>query len=276
MSTVGSPLSPFSPNHDFFNEIHEKEELKEKLFYSRLTKSTIWPKDFLSEKEVYHRFSNIGCAKETAVRVANTFFHANLLKSKGCTGSFIASQAPTNNKDSHLFWQLVLENKSTIFDLTMFCDWLDTYYPEKIGDSMKHGDIVVTLENIVDEGGNHDIHFYQVTNGTSSQSIQRHHYCNWYDGNEISISDLDILVDRLKKQGDKSLVHCSAGVGRTGTLITAFFLKEKILDMKIDKENLESELINLIVELRQQRNTDLVKTPKQLETLLQYGVFLLK
>jgi protein tyrosine phosphatase len=71
-------------------------------------------------------------------------------------------------------------------------------------------------------------------------------------------------------------IHCRAGIGRTGTLITAFILKEKIESEEIRKENLGLFLVELIFALRKERSQFFVETFDQFALLLSFGTHLLE
>lgn len=70
-------------------------------------------------------------------------------------------------------------------------------------------------------------------------------------------------------------IHCRAGVGRTGTLITALLLKEKIESGVIHKQNLDDSLIDLLLQLRHQRGPKFVENKAQLDLLRRYAESLL-
>ncbi len=112
-----------------------------------------------------------------------------------------------------------------------------------------------------------------------AKNIIRLHYADWKDFQSISLTALDTLVQEAEtiSPNPKNLVwiHCRAGAGRTGTLITALILKEKIKSGGINKENLEDSLIDIILKIRKQRGPSFVQQESQLDLLRQYADFLL-
>jgi protein tyrosine phosphatase len=102
-----------------------------------------------------------------------------------------------------------------------------------------------------------------------------YHYEDWEDGDAINMIALDQLVDYVL-QCEKIGIHCKAGVGRTGTLTTAVFIKHLIKTGKIQKDAFTPEwLIDFVLALRRQRSKDWVQNPCQFELLYQYGRALL-
>lgn len=63
------------------------------------------------------------------------------------------------------------------------------------------------------------------------KKILFHHLPEWKDGCAIDVKTLIDAVNKVRKQNaanDIIAVHCSGGVGRTGTFIAAFYLLEEI------------------------------------------------
>ncbi|MBA3815899.1 MAG: dual specificity protein phosphatase family protein, partial [Parachlamydiaceae bacterium] len=224
----------------------------------------------------------IGCPKATAINIDNQYLHANRIGSGISKRIFIASQAP-HHITFPLFWQTAF-NIGNIVDLTrqeeenQFEDDTKIYYPEIINQSQQHGPMQVTLLNseVIND---FQIFHYLLTNTLtkSSKNISRLHYSHWKDLSAIPITTLQQLVDTLEStpKDEGICVHCMAGVGRTGTLITACILKEQILTKKIDKTNLDDSLIELIIALRVQRGKYFVEKESQLALLRNYALLLL-
>jgi len=62
---------------------------------------------------------------------------------------------------------------------------------------------------------------FNMSSGTESRVITQYHYLGWPDhGVPESPSQLIQLLRLLKTSQEPIVIHCSAGVGRTGTLIT--------------------------------------------------------
>ena len=132
----------------------------------------------------------------------------------------------------------------------------------------------VSVELIEDKN---PIHTYRVIDSTSSstKTISRYSYCSWPDYGIISVEELQDLVGQVEtltlNSQKPTWVHCKAGVGRTGTLITAAIIKQKIAAGELNKENLGASLVDIILHLRKQRGTGFVQSKNQFNLLYQYA-----
>lgn len=231
--------------------------------------------EFLSKSDLNHRFSDIRCPRKTAVSIAGQYLHANKVGGGVAQRAFVASQAPLV-EDYEIFWKAIFEGGHTIFDLTTIKDQMDggvtKYYPDELNKTMKYGSMSVKL---IEVSGH--TYTYQIKNAETLvvKNIKRYHYADWKDFGAVSLSALGTLIQNVEtlSPNPKDLVwiHCRAGVGRTGTLITALVLKEKIECGEIDKENLVDSLEDIIVELRKQRGFAFVQQEAQLDLLRQYA-----
>ena len=94
----------------------------------------------------------------------------------------------------------------------------------------------------------------KVSKGSAEcQEFTQYHYLNWPDfGVPYDPSPLVELVDLMRSQsivnGSNNIVHCSAGVGRTGTFIGICW----IMDM-IDKGAENINVFKTVMEMRRQR-----------------------
>lgn len=73
---------------------------------------------------------------------------------------------------------------------------------------------------------------------------------------------------------DNFWVHCRAGMGRTGTLIVAVILKEKIERGEITPANLRESLLKIVLGLRKHRGSAFVQRSTQLNALVEYAQYL--
>lgn len=227
------------------------------------------------------RFDGIRCPKHTAISIEGNYLHANSITIPRCSRSFVASQAPLP-EDCGLFWEAVFERNAAIIDLTTPEDrkhkgkeQVTSYCPEFLDETKTYGHLSVTIENRNDSAC-----CYQVRHLKTGEKkrIVRSHSSSWKDFAAVSLIDLKGMVqsiDILVPSGGVAWIHCRAGVGRTGTLITAYYLREKFWRGELSSENLEEVLIECIIELRQQRGKFFVQQPVQLELLREYGCLLL-
>jgi protein tyrosine phosphatase len=250
------------------------------LHLGKKSKDQLAELDFLPVDNLNHRFIDIRCPKKTAVSIAGHYLHANKVGEGIAKRIFIASQAPLK-KDNETFWKAIFESDSTIFDLTTLKDQREggvtKYYPNELNKTIKYGSISVKLIEV-----NGHTYTYQAENSETGavKNIKRCHYADWIDFGAVSLPALCALIHEVEtlSPNPKDLVwiHCRAGVGRTGTLITALILKEKIESGEINKDNLDNSIVDLIIELRKQRGPAFVQQKSQLDLIRKYGNFLIK
>ena len=80
---------------------------------------------------------------------------------------------------------------------------------------------------------------------------------------------LEILIDRLQseeKKGKPIIIHCSAGIGRTGTLLALTQLKTIIEYQKSNQIDLGVSIFSVVRRLREQR-MQMVGTLKQYDMI---------
>ncbi len=118
--------------------------------------------------------------------------------------------------------------------------------------------------------------FYATNRETSEkQTITQLHYENWPDN---GIPDMRLFTKLLDATDSMALsketpitVHCSAGIGRSGTFVAGHSLRKSIRKEKSNEKKLESLTINIpeaVMILRLQRKW-MVATSRQLQTIYQ-------
>lgn len=107
---------------------------------------------------------------------------------------------------------------------------------------------------------------FECTSPQWGKHIVRHYHCpTWEDMTGGDPRILTELIRCIDKSGDTPvMVHCSAGVGRTGTLVTGYELQHAQKPVA---------LLVALIRLRHQRH-GLVQTAEQMEMLLRFISFL--
>ncbi|NXA06434.1 PTPRU phosphatase, partial [Sapayoa aenigma] len=163
------------------------------------------------------------------------------------------------------FWQMVWQEKtSVIVMLTGLVEQnkikCEQYWPEQ---EQVYGDFTVTLNNTrTTTGLVTRIFCLQKAGCALPRVVEQFHYLMWPDhGVPRNPSQLLCLVDLVNKRvleapAGPVLVHCSAGIGRTGTFIALDFL------LKMGKSEYKVDVFHCVQQLREQR-VSMVQTKEQ-------------
>ena len=103
------------------------------------------------------------------------------------------------------------------------------YWPIATGDSMSFEDVGLTLENVHSVPGDHyTVRKFRLTDDDSGESreIEHYHYTTWPDFGVPQCPDTFLEFLRavrasgsLAEDVGPPVVHCSAGIGRSGTFV---------------------------------------------------------
>lgn len=162
---------------------------------------------------------------------------------KGQFHNFIATHAPLKN-NVDLFWKMIWENE--IEQVVMVTEMTDNgvkhlchpYLPEAMGEKLQF-DFGLEMQCINEKWilsehkENIQMRTFQVNYQDKKRIITHYWYHNWPDQtapeNTKTMTALIQIVAQDKETLQSStpiLVHCAAGVGRTGTFIASYHLSE--------------------------------------------------
>ncbi|CAI4232543.1 unnamed protein product [Auanema sp. JU1783] len=203
-----------------------------------------------------NRFTNILPFDHSRVKLINVddedgsdYINANYMPGFSSRREFIAAQGPLpSTRDA--FWQMAWEQQCpSIIALTKCVekgrDKCHQYWPDAEHMSVIYADIEVTLmcETHYEEFTVRDLRLTKLNDPSSPPRIIRHlHYMAWPDFGVPEHPEGIIRFVRLFRSklphsahNKPTIVHCSAGVGRSGTFITIDRLLQTIqLDRPID------------------------------------------
>ncbi|CAH2035674.1 unnamed protein product, partial [Iphiclides podalirius] len=208
-------------------------------------------------------------------RCERDYINANLVKMERANRKYILTQGPLGSTVGH-FWLMVWEqNSRAILMLNKIiekneikCHW---YWPHGIGD--QHKMVLSDVKLVVEQVSEEDCSYYSTrvfrildTESSESRNVIQFHYTTWPDFG-VPSSPLAFLefLKKVRASGTlapdvgPAVVHCSAGIGRSGT----FCLVDSCLVI-IEKEGIESVNIQqILLEMRRDR-MGLIQTPDQL------------
>jgi protein-tyrosine phosphatase len=173
---------------------------------------------------------------------------------------YIACQGPL---DSSHMWRMTWEQDvSVIVMLTLPVENGEEkclqYYPEDEVDSIDEGGFKVTLVEKTQNSGS-DVRKLQVSYDGEQRTIWHFLFKAWPDNGMPLGSDLATLFSMMERSQAKNefskarIVHCSAGVGRTGTFITLEHLFREMDRGVFDTECETDAVFETVDSLREQR-----------------------
>lgn len=185
------------------------------------------------------------------------YFNANWVLG----GKAIACQGPKKDEIEH-FWTMAWESDaSSIFMVTDLIqpsgEKCSRYWPEEGSIQFDKTNMTVAKqpEKTLFRDGNIELVETPLllTKGGKQKVISHYQLRNWPDHGVISVQQLTRLVDILdnKALGDERfIVHCSAGIGRTGVLLAVYKGLQRIKEGRNDYNQLE----DILSELRKERS----------------------
>ncbi|XP_046573678.1 tyrosine-protein phosphatase 10D-like [Haliotis rubra] len=196
------------------------------------------------------------------------YINANYIPGKNSPREYIATQGPMTGTVAD-FWRMVWEQDVNV--IIMLSDLLekgkpkvDMYWPKTINEPVQHGEIIVEMINY-SPLNKYIIKIFQIRKGDESRKVRHYFLPGWQDfGANLTPDNVisfvrDVRMTVTPTDTGPICVHCSAGVGRTGTYISLDVFKQAI-----DEENFDKELdvFDFVMKMRENRSY-MVQTEKQ-------------
>lgn len=268
----------------------EYQNLNTETHLSYLDQSDQYKTGRIYSNEAKNRYSDIIPIETTRVKLEglkNDYINANHIFIEGADETYISTQAPLS-KTYKDFWKMVWDQKSSI--IVMLTDFKENGKKKasKYWDSMNKPkvftyleketindnkiDIVVTLVNKIKLCSG-ILREFIVSKDDESRKIFHIQYTNWGDHTKpTSIKDIQVLImymelfreiGKLFTLNGPPIIHCSAGVGRSGTFIACSFIKY----LKLHRKKID--IHNIVVGLRKCRS-GMVQTDEQYAFIYQF------
>ncbi|XP_061185094.1 receptor-type tyrosine-protein phosphatase alpha-like [Saccostrea echinata] len=191
-----------------------------------------------------NRFKSVYPYDHSRISLRDTqddYIHANYIQNVNNEKTYIASQGPKKNTIDD-FWAMVYqENVSVIVMLTNLVEGkkkkCEKYWPERGIDAL-HGQIRVHFVN-EKQYANYIIRsfrIYKSQQSDTSRKVTQFHYTQWPDHGVPDPISLVLFHKHVRRALEKAnikwplLVHCSAGIGRSGTFIALDALHQQGLN----------------------------------------------
>ncbi|XP_060067771.1 receptor-type tyrosine-protein phosphatase eta-like isoform X2 [Ylistrum balloti] len=218
-----------------------------------------------------NRYNNILPFDRSRVKLCSggdDYINANYIPGYKFEREYIACQGPLPNTTVD-FWQMVWEQDVPIIVMLTRCNEGDVikceqYWPEDLHDSVTYGKVEVT--RTVSEGNNEYVYSeFNLTSADHEKSVKHFHFLEWPDfGAELDFNVFLEFLFRVKSEihddlGGPIIVHCSAGVGRTGTYLVLDYLTEFLKTHNLSQE---FDIFQCVLNIRQHR-TKMVQAREQ-------------
>ncbi|CAG9531589.1 unnamed protein product [Cercopithifilaria johnstoni] len=211
-----------------------------------------------------NRYNNIVCYDHTRVVLKfnvppdNDYIHANYVRTSLCNlpNNFICTQGPMDSTVND-FWRLVWQEKPKT--IVMLCKVMESgkqkcsqYFPLNQGETKKYG--MITVKNVRKTSSPSEKVFESIEmnvsiTGNTAVVLTLFKWLDWPDfGVPTSGMGMLRILRQIRDQPHSTaIIHCSAGVGRTGTIVACEIC------LKILLEGKDLNVLEVIKEMRGQR-----------------------
>ena len=234
-----------------------------------------WGQQHIFEDGYPHldRYSDIKPYKHNTVKIntPSKYINASPINVGNKPNLFISTQGPKSETIED-FWTMVWECNSKV--IVMLCKEFEggrrkceTYWEAK----MKKFEIIIEKK---DSHYMYDIRTIKLINLSKKEEriVYQIHFNGWPDhgipdtgdGKVFEVfSEINKLVDQYNTEQKPIIVHCSAGVGRTGTFVSMYLLEKEIMKQINDKcATIRINVFNLVRKIKEMRMY-MVQTPIQ-------------
>uniref|UniRef100_A0A8I5TZ58 Receptor-type tyrosine-protein phosphatase O n=1 Tax=Pongo abelii TaxID=9601 RepID=A0A8I5TZ58_PONAB len=193
------------------------------------------------------------------------YINANYIPGYNSPQEYIATQGPLPETRND-FWKMVLQQKSQIIVMLTQCNEkrrvkCDHYWPFT-EEPIAYGDITVEMIS-EEEQDDWACRHFRINYADEMQAVMHFNYTAWPDHGVPTANAAESIlqfVHMVRQQATKSkgpmIIHCSAGVGRTGTFIALDRLLQHIRDHEF------VDILGLVSEMRSYRMS-MVQTEEQ-------------
>ncbi|XP_075066960.1 receptor-type tyrosine-protein phosphatase O isoform X2 [Mixophyes fleayi] len=219
-----------------------------------------------------NRYTNILPYDFSRVKLVSTeeedgadYINANYIPGYNAVQEYIATQGPLPDTRND-FWKMILQQKSQIIVMLTQCNEkrrikCDHYWPFTT-DPVSYGDVMVEMVS-EDEQPDWAFRVFRISYADDVQHIMHFNFTAWPDHGVPAASAAESILQfvyMVRQKASKTkgpiTVHCSAGVGRTGTFIALDRLMQHIRDHEF------VDVLGLVGELRSYRMS-MVQTEEQ-------------
>uniref|UniRef100_A0AAQ5WYB9 protein-tyrosine-phosphatase n=1 Tax=Amphiprion ocellaris TaxID=80972 RepID=A0AAQ5WYB9_AMPOC len=193
------------------------------------------------------------------------YINANYIPGYKHSREYIATQGPLPETRND-FWKMVLQQKSPIIVMLTQCNErrrvkCDHYWPFT-DEPVMYGEISVEMMS-ESESPEWTIRKFRLGYADETQDVLHLNYTSWPDHGVPTVNAIEsilqfvhIVRQQANRTKDPIIVHCSAGVGRTGTFMALDRLMQQI------REHEFTDILGMVSEMRSHR-LSMVQTEEQ-------------
>ncbi|EGT54774.1 hypothetical protein CAEBREN_29964 [Caenorhabditis brenneri] len=226
-----------------------RDEFRQMAKYTRadMTQNSFNANQSANITESKNRYADVPCQDQNIVPITkppapNDYIHANFV---GCPmvpdKRFICTQGPLDHTVDD-FWWMVIQQR--VEQIVMLCKTIETgklkcaqYWPLNMGEKrIIHGGAIV--ENVsgtkaMERDGEIQVTTLHIYVGGNTMIVRHLHWSEWPDRGvpPCKLTSLELL-SAVRGSRMPIVVHCSAGIGRTGTIVAIEYILERIAENK--------------------------------------------
>jgi protein-tyrosine phosphatase len=186
------------------------------------------------------------------------FINANYIPGYNSVREYIATQGPMYSTVPD-FWRMAWEQKCKV--IIMLSDLMekgkrkvDLYWPENLNEPINYDHVVVEMTNF-SQVSEYIVRTFKVTKGDEARKMTHLFVPGWPDwtadvGIDYVLNFVKLCRQETPVNPGPIIVHCSAGVGRTGT-----FIAVDNFTQFVDKRSLNEEIdiFDFVIQMRKNR-----------------------
>ena len=214
------------------------------------------------------RYSDVKTYKynKVTINTEKKYINASPINLFGQNYYFISTQGPKDNTIED-FWTMIDQYNSKI--IIMLCKLKELERPKcafywNPENKMEKFTIVILSENKM-QINNNDLVIRKIkliNNKTKEEKeVTQFHYEGWPDHGAPNVNEAFEVFEYMIKEVDKlkgdgpGVIHCSAGVGRTGTFISIYDLYKEIIEQINDNKisEIKFSIFNIVRKLKEMR-----------------------
>ncbi|XP_068893217.1 receptor-type tyrosine-protein phosphatase mu-like isoform X7 [Tenebrio molitor] len=236
-----------------------------------------WERGALKENKSKNRYTNLMAYDHTRVVLQwingnknSDYINANYIDGYNVRKAYIATQGPKIST-VHDFWRMIWQEN--VLHVAMLANIyegkkkkVEKYWPDQ-NESLSFGDITV-YHMSGQVFADYEQRTFKVCFNNQTRKLQQYHFSSWPDhGVPLYSQSLVPFLQKIQQipLDSKSpvVVHCSAGVGRTGTILLCdiclrMAAKEDAVDMLRTLQQLRDQRANMVDNIQQYKLAHLV------------------